>query len=113
MDASLAAFVLGTVNLALLGLQALAWRRDRGEPSWRLKMALRLQELDQRLNELSGQLKTQWSSPADRRRRRDHERNAEPERMEDRPAELEDSAWDAEEDPYAPVARPAEGKVGG
>ena len=59
MDASLAAFVLGAVNLALLGLLGAAWFRDRGEPSWRLKMALRLQELDQRLNELSGLLKKQ------------------------------------------------------
>ncbi len=59
MDASLAAFVLGTVNLALLSLLFLAWRRDKGSPSWRLKTALRLQEHDQRLNELHGLLKEQ------------------------------------------------------
>ena len=59
MDASFAAFVLGTVNLALLGLLFLAWRRDRGEPSWRLQTVLRLQEHDQRLNGLNGLLKEQ------------------------------------------------------
>lgn len=59
MDASLAAVVFGTVNLALLGLLFLAWRRDKGSPSWRLKTALRLQEHDQRLNGLNGLLKEQ------------------------------------------------------
>lgn len=56
VDVSLLAFILGTVNLALLGLLFLAWRRDRDSPSWRLKTALRLQEHDQRLNELSARM---------------------------------------------------------
>jgi len=59
MDVSFVAFVLGVINLALLGLLFLAWRRDKGEPSWRLKMALRLQEHDRRMNELNGLLKKQ------------------------------------------------------
>ena len=59
MDASFVAFVFGAVNLALLGLLFLAWRRDRGSSAWRLKAALRLQEHDQRLSGLAGLLKEQ------------------------------------------------------